>query len=244
MNKKPFSDRGLLIPIGIGVFSIAGIFIALLLGNLNDSRVDDSETRTATPFKYALLATETQSPTLGSETDTPEATFPEETISIIPITTPEEEFLIVSATTPSQINTLVINNSFPSTATATATPTFGEALPLTVGKYDEADLSIVYSSGWTIQTNVESVYLGTRHVSNATGNDVSFSFVGQRMHLGYQRVFGSGTILITIDDEQFTLAQTAGNIWISPQLDNNEHFVVIIHETGDSVNLDYISIFD
>jgi hypothetical protein len=33
-------------------------------------------------------------------------------------------------------------------------------------------------------------------------------------------------------------------VWQSPELPSGDHFVRIIHESGESINLDYIEILD
>jgi hypothetical protein len=33
-------------------------------------------------------------------------------------------------------------------------------------------------------------------------------------------------------------------VWCSPQLSSGDHFVRIIHENGETINLDYIEIMD
>jgi hypothetical protein len=46
-----------------------------------------------------------------------------------------------------------------------------------------------------------------------------------------------------IDDQPYSFhEQTVGNIWRSPQLSPGTHSVRIIHENGESINLDYIEV--
>jgi len=232
MDNQPSIVRGLLIPILIGLISMIGIGLLFSLDYLNRSRAPVPLERTATPFKYLLLATETgtvnpELEALPSEEIFSEEIFPTDVIFPDPL-----------ATVPSGIRTPTTVGS----QNPTVIPTVGEIVPMVAGKYDDADVSIEYFGEWTVQTNISTAYQGTLHVSNIIGNDMAFTFEGRQVQLGYQSVSGLGTLVITIDDEQYVLAQGAGSSWISPQLTSGLHFMIIIHESGDSINLDYITI--
>jgi hypothetical protein len=48
-----------------------------------------------------------------------------------------------------------------------------------------------------------------------------------------------------IDGEPYSFHQQAfGNVWRSPELSPGTHSVQLIHESGESVNLDYIEVLD
>jgi hypothetical protein len=233
MDKQPFIDRGLLIPIAISVFSIFGIGIALLIVYLDKPQAEISAGPTVTPFKYLLLATETGVPDPELETAPPEEIFTEE---------PEPESFVFPTVVPPQINTRV-NNPLPGPiASSTTAVTATVAVLSVIDRYDDADPRLEYDGDWVNETNVGNAYQGTLSVSNTIDNDLIFTFVGQQIIIGYLGKPGLGSLTLSIDDNDFQLDQSAGKEWVSPQLDNTEHFVIIIHESGASVNLDYINI--
>jgi len=239
MENQPSIFRGLLIPVLIGLVSMIGIGLVFSVAYLNRSEAPAVVERTATPFKYLLLATETDTPLPESETPPPEEIFPTNP-SFPTLITGTQEGANLPGGTPGAIRTPTNVGS----QNPTVIPTVGEIVPMVAGKYDDADISIEYFGDWVTQSNIGSAYQGTLHVSNTIGNDLSFIFEGQQIQLGYQTVSGLGTLVITIDEEQYVLAQASGSSWVSPQLDPGPHFVIIIHESGDSVNVDYITILD
>jgi hypothetical protein len=58
LEPQPAPDRSTLLPILLGVFSLFGIIIVLLLGRFNASRNAVPAPETATPFRYLLIGTE------------------------------------------------------------------------------------------------------------------------------------------------------------------------------------------
>jgi len=90
-----------------------------------------------------------------------------------------------------------------------------------------------------------NAYKGTLHASNSIGNEASFRFTGKAFLLGYQRGVNFGTVTVLIDGQPYSFQeQDYSLLWRSPQLAPGAHFVRIIHESGESVNLDYIEILD
>jgi len=246
MGKQPSIDRSILIPIALSVFSIFGIFIALAVVYLDKPQAVVPVGQTATPFKYIFLGTETRVPDPELATTPVAETVPEELADPILIQTPQAEFPpspTVSASqadTFSQANTLVSNTLQASTATATAT--VGAAALNVIDRYDDADSRLDYDGDWVGESNIGNAYQRTLFVSNTIGNDLILSFVGQQIIIGYLGGPGLGSIAISIDDNDFQLDQSIGKEWVSPQFTNTEHFVIIVHESGNSVNLDYINI--
>jgi hypothetical protein len=109
------------------------------------------------------------------------------------------------------------------------------------------DPNIAYDRYWTVLKNpgTENAYKGTIHVSAGIGNEASFRFTGERFRLGYQRGKNFGTVTVIIDDQPYSFHEQAFDLlWRSPQLSPGDHFVRIIHESGESINLDYIEILD
>ncbi|HEY3473588.1 MAG TPA: hypothetical protein VGK56_03205, partial [Anaerolineales bacterium] len=126
-----------------------------------------------------------------------------------------------------------------------ATPTPNQVLP--VGKYDDTDPKITYDRHWAFQMNSGTAYAykGTLHVSSSIGNEASFHFTGQQFYVGYQRGRNFGIVTVLIDGESYSFHQQAfGNIWRSPELSSGTHSVRLIHESGESVNLDYVEVRD
>ncbi|MBN2119393.1 MAG: hypothetical protein JW730_22670 [Anaerolineales bacterium] len=238
MNKRPLPDRSVLLPIGISVFSIVGILIIFLTVYRDTSQAVVPADPTATPFKFLLLATETPTPDPALETAPPEEIFPDESAGLPPMNTPEEELSAFPTEASSQSNPAV-NNPPPGSTTAQA----GSSAQLNIiDTFDDADPRLQYDGDWISQTGVGNASQGTLFVSNTIGSDVTFLFFGQQIIIGYLSEPGLGFISISIDDNEFQADQSAGSEWTSPQFSDEEHFVIIIHESGDSVNLDYINI--
>jgi hypothetical protein len=248
MDNKPYLERSLLIPIGIGVFSIVGILMVGLLAYLDVPQPVASTVQTATPFKYILLATETSLSVQGIETLPPQETTaaaPDNPVSpptsaggnsIFPTQAPPQVLILPTNTLQGQIPAPSI---IP--ATSTSTSSAGAASGSTQ-KYDETDEILDYDGNWQNQTGVGNAYQGTLTVSERIGNDVTFSFVGQQIVVGYLGGPDLGSITISIDDDEFLLDESTGNKWVSPQLSSDEHFVILFHEEGDLINLDYIEV--
>src|SRR5262245_2126127 len=108
MNDRPSFDRGLLIPIILGVFSVFGICLVLVLGRIAASRESVTPEVTATPFLYMFLGTEpavvSETPEVDEEegtnvTRTPRATATELSFDLVtPLATDTESSLITLAT--------------------------------------------------------------------------------------------------------------------------------------------------
>jgi hypothetical protein len=131
--------------------------------------------------------------------------------------------------------------------TPSATPTPAQIQPLRAGKYDDMDPNIAYDRSWTVLKNPSTVneYQGTIHISTGMGSEASFRFTGERFHLGYKRGKSFGIVTVIIDDQPYNFHEQAFDlVWRSPQLSPGDHFVRIIHEGGESINLDYVEILD
>ena len=238
MNKRPLHDRSVIIPIGISVFSIVGILIIWFTVYLDKPQVVVPADPTATAFKFLFLASETPTPDPALETAPPEGTFPEEPTGPIPINTPREGFSAFPTEASAQTNPSV-NNTLPGSTTTHAD---SSAVLNVIDTFDDADPRLQYDGDWVSQTNVGNASQGTLFVSNTIGNDVTFLFFGQQIIIGYLGEPGLGFISISIDDDEFEVDQSGGNEWTSSQFIDEEHFVIIVHESGNSVNLDYINI--
>lgn len=225
MQPRPSFDRTLLIPIAIGVVSILGIGWLFLTNALRETLSPPTAVSTAVPFDASSLATEVAS-FYPSATSTLDETPP-------------------TATETLPVTSTLITESPP---TASATPTPVGVQPLAAGKrYDDTDPNIAYDQFWTALKNSSTVnaYKGTLHTSNGTGNKASFRFTGEAFRLGYQRGMNFGTVTVLIDGQPYSFhEQDPSLLWRSPQLSPGDHLVQIIHESGESVNLDYIEILD
>jgi hypothetical protein len=232
MQPRPSFDRALLIPIVIGVVSILGIGWIFLTSDLGPSRIPPTaipssvsylEAETLTPFSWA---TSTQDETLLTTTGTSPEAFPGPPAETLPSTS------------------TLITESLP-TSSATHTP--DQFQPLPAGKHDDTDPNIAYDRFWTLLKNPGTVnaYKGTLHASTGTGNEASFRFTGEGFRLGYQRGRNFGIVTVIIDDQPYSFHEQAFDlVWRSPQLASGDHFVRIIHESGETINLDYIEILD
>ena len=232
MQPRPSFDRALLIPIAIGVVSILGIGWILSISDLGKSLIPP----TPIPSSFSPFVVETLPPS-------PPA-FPtqDKTPPTATATSPDAYPAPPAETLPS--TSTLITESLP-TPSATYTP--GQIQPLPVGKYDDMDPNITYDRYWTVLKTggTKNAYSGTLHVSAAIGNEASFRFTGKQFRLGYQRGRNFGTATVIIDDQPYSVPETDISLfWPSPQLSPGDHFVRIIHESGQSIDLDYIEILD
>lgn len=239
MDKPPPPEHSLLVPIGISIFSIVGILIALAIVYLDKPDEPAPATPTSTPFRYIFLGTETSVPSPDLEIAPSEESFPEELEDpiFIEIDTPQAGLPtpILPGGASTQVSTLPGSNS-------QASPTVGTAELTVAERYDNTDPLLDFDGDWESQTNVADAYQGTLSVSNTIGSDLIFAFTGQQMIIGYLGDTGLGNLLISLDDQDFQVNQSTGREWVSPQLPNTEHFVIIIHDSGESINLDYINV--
>jgi hypothetical protein len=237
MQPRPSFDRALLIPIAIGVVSILGIGWLFLTSDLGKSLIPPTTVPTAIPFDVSSLDTEIAS-FYPTQDESPKAQTPSTATGTSPVAYPGP----LAETLPS--TSTLITESPP---TPSATPTPDRIRPLPAGKYDDMDPNIAYDRYWTVLKNpgTKNAYYGTLHASAGIGNEASFRFTGERFLLGYQRGKNFGTVTVLIDDQPYSFHEQAFDLlWRSPQLSPGDHFVRIIHESGESINLDYIEILD
>src|SRR5215216_6934476 len=232
MQPRPSFDRALLIPIVIGVVSILGIVWILLATDLDQFLIP----ATALPSSFSSGEAEMLTPS-RLVTPTHDAT-PAVATGTNPIAYPGPP----AETFPST-STLITESLPPPSATYTP----DRIQPFLVGKYDDTDPSIAYDPYWTGLKNpgTANAYKGTLHMSTGNGNEAYFRFTGKQFRLGYQRGKNFGIVTVIIDDQPYSFNEQAFDLeWRSPQLSSGDHFVRIIHESGESINLDYIEILD
>jgi hypothetical protein len=245
MNDRPSFDRGLLIPIFIGLFSIFGICLVLILGRLSASREQVAVEATATPFQYLFLGTE---PAVVSatpnETESGEGTAdepPRATSTEFSFFDPNENSSDSNTTEPTRTQSSLVVLSTP-------TPAASSTAPLNPGTYDDNDSHLRYEGDWIRQSGVNDTFQNSLHVSTTLGNTATFRFIGQQVRLFFQSGTGLGTIEINLDGVQFELDQSGNGTvvseWSSPLLVNGTHTVLITHLSGGSINLDQIIVPD
>ena len=237
MQPRPSFARVLLIAIAIGVVSILGIGWIFLTSDLRESFLPPTAVPTAIPLDVNSLktaigtfypsATPTQNETPPAATGTTPNAFPG-----LPIETLPSTGISITETLPPP----------------SATPTPANIQPLQAGReYDDTDPDIAYDQYWTLLKNpgTKNALKGTIHASFSIGAEASFRFTGKRFLLGYQRGKNFGIVTVMIDDQSYNFHEEAFDLsWTSPQLHPGNHFVRIIHESGQSVNLDYVEILD
>ena len=237
MQPRPPFDRSLLIPIAIGVVSILGIVWIFLTNDLRETFIPPTAFPTAMPFDVSSLETEAAS-LFPLATPTWDETLPTAT-ETEPVASPGPPDARLASTST------LVPESRP-TPTSFVTPTPDRILPLAAGRrYDDTDPNIAYDRFWTALKNPSTVneYKGTIHASNSVGSEASFRFTGQGFLLGYKRGKSFGTVTVLIDNQPYSFHEQAYElVWRSPQLSPGDHFVRIIHESGESINLDYIEI--
>ena len=234
MQPRPSFDPELLIIIAISIVAILGLGWSFLTNDRSDSALPPTLEPTGIPINVTPRETEVLS-SPPSATPAPEQKPPTATrTSSVSYPGPPAETLPAEGTPTIE--------SLPALST---TPEPDQAQPLLPRKYDDTDPNIAYDRFWTFHMNsgTKFAYKGTLHISNSIGNEVSFLFTGQGFNLGYQRGKNFGTVTVLIDDQPYSFHEQAfGNIWRSPQLSPGIHSVRLIHENGESVNLDYIEI--
>jgi hypothetical protein len=227
-------DRARLTPIILGIVLILGL--GGILSACGPVKPSITMTATAThsslrPLETATLALSYTAPPLKDEA-LPTATG----------TGPNAYPAPSTEATPSA--TLFITETLPPPSD-TPTPDFIQ--PLRGGKYDDVDPNIAYDPYWVALKNqsTASAYLGTIHASNNAGSEASFRFKGKRFSLGYKRGRGFGTVTVLVDGQSYSFQEEAFDlVWNSPTLSSGDHFVRIIHDSGQAVNLDYILIVE
>jgi len=240
MDKKPSIDPGLLIPILIGFFSVFGICLVVLIGQLTAPRATVEESETTTPFQYLFLGTEPGISTLATEEDVAAT----ETGTDFPLILPSPSITLNALETKSAVPIF----TKPATTPGTHTPTSASTPPLNPGTYDQADTRINYTGDWIFQSGLPGAYQNTLHVSSTLGNTVTLRFIGQQIRIFYQSGPSLGTIRIVIDGLQFDLdeskSESVTSEWASALLVNGTHTVAITHLSGGSINLDSVIVPD
>src|SRR5215213_11441121 len=232
MQPRPPLDRALLIPLAIGVVSLLGIGWILLTSDLGQSLIRPTATPSSVSFLEAGTLTPFPRATRTREKPPPTAT------ATSPIAYPGPP----AETLPSTGTQITESPPAPS-----ATPTPDQFQPLQAGKYDDMDPNIAYDRYWTFLKNpgTANAYQGTLHASAGIGHEASFRFTGEGFLLGYQRGKNFGIVTVIIDGQRYGFHEQAFDLlWRSPQLPPGDHFVRILHESGETINLDYIEILD
>lgn len=239
-NPQPF-DRTLLIPIGVGLFSLIGICIVLFGGRVVALRAGVEEVPTATSFKYALIGTE---PAILTVTLEASEVVVEPPTSIV--TSDFPTLSLQDTPTSGATNTLPAILTLPPVATTvppSRTPTSASTAPFGAGTFDNVDSRFVYTGDWTLQSNVSGAYQSTLHVSGTLGNTIFFRFIGQELRVFFQAGTSLGTVRLNLDGINYDHDEAFGpNEWVLPTVSNGTHTVTITHQSGGSVNLDYIII--
>jgi hypothetical protein len=226
MQPRPSFDRELPIVIAVGVVSILGLGLILWTTYRSEAPIPPTLESTAIPFGVTPLQTRTLQPpsTPPTATGTSPESYPGPSGKTLPSTS---TLITESPPAPSE------------------TPTPNQVEPLPAGKYDDTHPNIAYDRYWAFKMNsgTAHAYKGTLHISASIGNELSFRFTGQQVYLGYQRGRSFGIVTVIIDDQTYSFHEQAfGNIWRSPELSPGTHSVRLIHESGESINLDYIEV--
>jgi len=246
MDNTPTIDRGILLPIFFGGFSIIGIIVVLLIGRSLNSPPPVSASPSATQFQYIYLGTEPaistplieESEIVPLPTEAPVEVTEAFASSTSSISTP---IILTKPNTTSTSTSIVLRTNTPPNQLPTSTATL--STPTSANTYDDTDARLAYSTGWTSQTGVSGAYQGTLHISNANGNSVTFTFTGQEISLFYQAGPSLGSMTITVDNlggPAISQAQSQTQIkeWNSGLLAAGTHSIVITHSGGGSINVD------
>lgn len=238
MDHPPSFDRSLLLPIGVGIFSLIGICVILISGRINSNRAVVEEVPTATAFQYAFIGTE---PAISTVTGgVIEDGLPTWTAGI-PTSAPRLTPVILATNTTAPIITLppLVNTNTP-----TRTPPSESAAPFGPGTFDNTDNRFIYSGNWDLQTGVPGAHDNTLHVSGTLGNSVMFRFIGNELRVFFQAAPSLGTIRLSLDGTNYEMPQSRTSTqieeWVLSTTTAGTHAVTISHLSGGSVNFDSI----
>lgn len=234
MNNQSSFDRALLIPIGVGVFSLIGICVILIAGRITNLRGSVEEVPTATSFQYALIGTE---PLVLTVTDAGP-------VEELPTFTPRATPILLATRTATQFVPIVTLATVAPTTTPSRTPTTASAAPFGAGTYDDLDQRFVYNGEWIRQSAVTGAFQNTLHISDSLGSAIFFRFIGQELRVFFQAGPSLGVIRLNLDGTNYEMNQSSPSTqvfeWVLPGVSNGTHIVTITHLSGGSVNLDYI----
>ncbi len=232
MSLRKILDRDFLLPIGVTGLSVAGFALVFFLFRMQESRAEIPPEATDTPFKYLFLGTVTSTPTFNLTKQ---------------VTVNETPTLEMNASSfPSTITVEAGTNQPGSELTMTATlsiigsPTLNPAI-FPAGKFDDIDDRIIYDGDWVSEI-VDTAYGETLFISTLVGDTAEFTFIGTQFTVGYLEDPGLGIVTLFIDGTEYTLDQSSGFGWVSPELPPGEHTVSMIHESGEIIILDYLII--
>ncbi len=238
MDNQPSFDRSLLIPVGVGVFSLLGLCILLITGRLNTTRAVVEELPTATAFQYTFIGTEPAVLTVTpmDQEDEPPTAAPE-----IPTAAPLQPTLPCETNTSAPIITLP---PLVDTLTPSRTPTSASTAPFGPGTYDDTDSRFTYTGDWDRQTSVAGAYQNTLHVSGTLQNSFTFRFIGNELRIFFQAGSSLGTIRVTLDNNTYDMSEAGSSTeifeWVLTTTSTGTHTVTITHLSGGSVNFDSI----
>ena len=272
MDNRPLIDREMLVPILIGVFSLLGIIVVLLIGRSLSAPAQVVMTPSATPFQYQYLGTEPAVGTLPTDSEDVLSTVEDEPIDTSPLDTVAIGTQLTG--TPGGRPLLGLTQ-------ALGTPLILQPIqisstpggPVLISSTPGGPIEISSTPGGTIQmtstSSVAAAPLGpgtyedayilnqfpstglwvpstngsqTLHVSSTQNNSITFRFVGRQILIGYDSDSTFGEMTVTIDNQPETFSQQIGNEWVSNTFPSATHNVVITHSRGGSVNLDYVII--
>lgn len=223
--------------------------ICLLLAPIwfSGQNVQASSAQTAAPFKYLLLATLTPIPSVEPETTSPLTPLPARTEPSAEVLAPAPPQVTEQTGDASpaieQPQITVTGDVFVTPIiTVTTDSLFAGSIPMTAGIYDDSDPRIIRKGSWKPQGH-EDAYQETLLVSNTIGNYMIFSFTGGGMMLGYLSD-DAGDMIVNIDGTETIIVQLIGDTWFSQDLEPGTHYVILTHESGASVNLDFVEITD
>ena len=269
MGNNPRIDRDILIPIGVSVFSMIGLCMVLAIAFEQNNRMVPRMTpttalRNSQPRENRSSHPELSTPTQETElTTTPQEPVDLEATSnpVLPPTVSVQPSATISSPAANLQNTSTPVSSILSppavssptaigptanksiTATLTAEPTVDASEVFLAGKYDDPDNRIEYEGDWMGDLFVDGAYEETISSSTTIGDTASFTFVGNQIELGYLGDSDLGTAFISIDGIAYPpINQAIGSTWSSPQLASGQHSVVIRHQAGDLICVDYINV--
>lgn len=231
MQPRLLFARTILIFTAVSIISIFASGCGLI-NSRSESAFPPTVGATATPFDSSPTGMGILSPSASATTALEETPPTATQTSPVAYPGPPEETLPAATALTSEPR-----------RTPSATPTPEQ--PLLAGKYDDTHPKINYDRHWAykMNTGTKYAYKGTLHISNSMWSEASFQFTGERFYLGYQRGRNFGIVTVIIDDQTYSFHEQAfDRVWRSPALPPGTHFVRIIHESGESINLDYIEI--
>ncbi len=143
------------------------------------------------------------------------------------------------------------------------TPNFGNpipaSLPLEVPSgqpckpnqtiVNDNDVAIAYTGHWNVEVPRKGVYASDLHITRSDGASFEYTFTGTGIEILALKNFDQGVIEVYIDDvlqetvDNFNEKQVVEVIYSNTNLDDGEHTLKVVKQSGQAISLDYLVVY-